>query len=158
MRRRRARDVAFSQTLLSLELGYLVPARSAIATTLDADKPGIRIGVTQGSTSEHTLPQILRHATVVPAQNLDDAIGMLARQWLDGFATNKPTLFQMGDAMPAARVLDGRWGVEHVAVAIPKGRESGLEYLRRFVEQAQSSGLLAQAIARANLRGAVKAE
>jgi polar amino acid transport system substrate-binding protein len=154
----RARDVTFSQTLLSLELGYLVPAPSAIATALDADKPGIRIGVTQGSTSERTLPKILRHATVVPAQNLDDAIGMLARQQLDGFATNKPTLFEMWDAMPGARVLDGRWGVEHVAVAIPKGRESGLEYLRRFVEEAQSSGLLAQAIARANLRGTLKAQ
>jgi polar amino acid transport system substrate-binding protein len=154
----RARDVTFSQTLLSLELGYLVPAPSAIATALDADKPGIRIGVTQGSTSERTLPKILRHATVVPAQNLDDAIGMLARQQLDGFATNKPTLFEMWDAMPGARVLDGRWGVEHVAVAIPKGRDSGLEYLRRFVEEAQSSGLLAQAIARANLRGTLKAQ
>ena len=154
----RARDVAFSRTLLSLELGYLVPAASTIATAVDADKPGIRIGVTLGSTSERTLPQILRHATVAPAQNLDDAVGMVARQELDGFATNKPTLFEMCDALPGARVLDGRWGVEHIAVAIPKGRDGGLEYLRRFVEEAQSSGLLAQAIARANLRGAVKAE
>jgi polar amino acid transport system substrate-binding protein len=154
----RALDVAFSQTLLSLELGYLVPAAAAIATAFDLDKPGIRVGVTQGSTSERTLPKMLAQAAVVPAQNVNDAIRMLARGELDAFATNKPTLFEMSDAMPGARILDGRWGVEHVAVAIPKGRDSAMEYVRRFVEDVQSSGLLAQAMERAGLRGAVEAE
>jgi len=54
-----------------------------------------------------------------------------------------------------ARVLDGRWGVEHIAIAIPRGREAAMEYLRRFVAEAQTSGLLAQAVARAGLRGVV---
>src|SRR5271169_3175875 len=88
----RALDVAFSQTLISLELGYLVPANSAIATASDVDKPGMRIGVTQGSTSERALPKLLANATVVPAQNVRYAIQMLERRELDAYATNKPTL------------------------------------------------------------------
>ena len=60
--------------------------------------------------------------------------------------------------MPGARVLDGRWGVEHIAIAIPKGRETAMEYLRRFVEEVQTSGLLMQAVARAGLRGIVTAQ
>ena len=44
---------------------------------------------------------------------------------LDAFATNKPILFEMSDGIPGSRILDGRWGVEHVAVAIPRGREIG---------------------------------
>jgi polar amino acid transport system substrate-binding protein len=55
--------------------------------------------------------------------------------------------------MPGSRVLDGRWGVEHIAVAIPRGREAGIEYLRHFVEEAQASGLLSRAVKRAGLRG-----
>jgi polar amino acid transport system substrate-binding protein len=55
-------------------------------------------------------------------------------------------------------VLDGRWGVEHIAIAIPKGRETALEYLRRFVEEVQTGGLLAAAVERAGLRGLVKAQ
>jgi polar amino acid transport system substrate-binding protein len=47
--------------------------------------------------------------------------------------------------------------VENVAVAIPRGREAAMEYLRRFVEEAQTSGLLTQAVERAGLRGVVKA-
>jgi polar amino acid transport system substrate-binding protein len=151
----RAVDVDFSQTLLSVELGYLIPAISSIMTIADLDKPGIRIGVTQGSTSQRTLPNMLPNATVMPAQNTGRAIEMLQYGELDAFATNKPTLFEMSERMPGARVLDGRWGVEHIAIAIPKGRETAMEYLRHFVEEMQTSGLLAQAVARAGLRGVV---
>jgi polar amino acid transport system substrate-binding protein len=154
----RALDVAFSQTLLSIELGYLVPATSPIATASDVDKSGMRIGVTQGSTSERTLPKLLSSATVVPAQNVKYAIQMFERRELDAYATNKPTLFEMSDQMPGARVLDGRWGEEHLAVAIPKGRESAMAYVRRFVTEAQSNGLLAKAVEQAGLRGSMEAK
>jgi polar amino acid transport system substrate-binding protein len=154
----RAIDVDFSQTLVSLELGYLVAAASPIATISDVDRPGLRIGVTQGSTSQRTIPNRLPNAIVTPAQNSRHAVEMLERGEIDLFATNKPTLFQMSDQMPAARVLEGRWGVEHIAVAVPKGREAALEVVHRFVEDAQASGLLAEAVERAGLRGLVKAE
>ena len=154
----RAQDVAFSQSLLALELGYLVPAASPITTISDINKTGVRVGVTQGSTSERTLPKLLPSATVVPAQNLKVAIEMLGRRELDAFATNKPILFEISDQMPGSKVLDGQWGIEQVAVAIPKGRENALEYVRHFVGQAKSSGFLAQAVERAGLRGTAKAE
>jgi polar amino acid transport system substrate-binding protein len=83
---------------------------------------------------------------------------MLERRELDAYATKKPTLFEMSDQMPDARVLDGRWGEEHIAVAIPKGRDSGMEYVRRFVEDVQSNGLLAKAVAQARLRGSMEAK
>jgi polar amino acid transport system substrate-binding protein len=154
----RAAHVMFSQTLISLELGYLVPAASPIATISDVDKSGVRVGVTQGSTSQGTIPKLLPKATVVPAQNSARAIEMFERREFDLFATNKPTLFEMSDLMPGARVLDGRWGVEQIAIAIPKGREAAMEYLRRFVEEAQSSGLLSEAAERAGLRGVLKSQ
>jgi polar amino acid transport system substrate-binding protein len=153
----RAVDVDFSQTLISLELGYLVPAASPIATISDLDQFGLRAGVTQGSTTQGTLPNILPNAIVVPAPNAGHAIEMFGRRELDLFATNKPTLFEMSDRMPGSRVLDGRWGVEHIAIAIPKGRAAAMEYLRRFVAEVQTSGLLEQAAERAGLRGVVKA-
>jgi polar amino acid transport system substrate-binding protein len=153
----RAIDVAFSQTLLSVELGYLIPAISRVATIADIDKPGVRIGVIKGSTSQRTLPNFLPNATVVPAQNLSRAIEMFEHSELDVFATNKPTLFEMSDQMPGARVLEGRWGLEHIAIAIPKGRETAMEYLRRFVEEVQTSGLLSLAVERGGLRGVVTA-
>jgi polar amino acid transport system substrate-binding protein len=154
----RAVDVDFSQTLISLELGYLVPAASPIVAISDVERPGLRVGVTQGSTSQRTIPNLLPNAIVTPAQDSGHAIEMLERHELDLFATNKPTLFQMSDQMPGARVLEGRWGVEHIAIAIPRGRETALEVVRRFVEDVQSSGLLAEAVERAGLRGLASAQ
>ncbi|MFY9953126.1 transporter substrate-binding domain-containing protein [Bradyrhizobium sp.] len=152
----RATDIAFSQTLLSLELGYLVPATSSVKTLADVNKSGVRVGVTKGSTSERTLPKILASASVVPAENLKQAIDLLARGELDAFATNKPILFEMLGSLPGGRVLDGNWGQEHIAIAIPKGRDKGMEYVRHFVDDVQANGTLAQAVSRAGLRGVLE--
>jgi polar amino acid transport system substrate-binding protein len=154
----RANDVSFSPPLISIELGYLVPANSSINRVDEIDRPGVRIGVTKGSTSERTLPARFKNATIVPAESVKLAIGMFSRGELDLYATNKPTLFEMSDAMPNARVLDGNWGLEHMAVAIPKGREEGLHFIETFVREVQSGGLLDRIQKQAGLRGAVKAE
>ena len=154
----RAAVVTFSQNLLTIELGYLVAARSSITAIADIQKPGLRIGVTKGSTSQGTIPKMLPNATVVPAENYKRGIEMLEHGEIDTYATNKPTLFEMSDQMPGSRILEGRWGEEHLAVAIPKNHEAGLEYIRRYVEEVQTSGLVAQSAERAGLRGAVKAQ
>jgi polar amino acid transport system substrate-binding protein len=69
------------------------------------------------------------------------------------YATNKANLFEMSDALPGSRVLAGRWGLEYLALAIPNGREAGMAYLRAFVADAKSEGLVARAAARVALRG-----
>lgn len=154
----RAASVAFSQHLLTIELGYLVTAASPITAVADIQKPGLRIGVTQGSTSQGAIPKLLPNATVVPAENYKRGIEMLEHREIDTYATNKPTLFEMSDQMPGARVLEGRWGEEHLAVAIPKGREAALEYIQHFVQEVQTKGLLAQSVERSGLRGAAKTQ
>lgn len=154
----RARDVDFTQPLLSLELGYLVPSGSPVSALADVDLPGIRVGVTQGSTSQSTLPHELKNAAVVPAPTLKSAVEMLSQRRLDAFATNKAILFEMSDALLGSRVIDGRWGLEHLAIAIPKGRDQGMSYMRKFVEDAKSEGLVTRAVERAGLRGTVTTE
>ena len=117
----RAQDVDFGPNLLDFELGYLVAQSSPLRTSDDVRTGKLRIGVTKGSTSERTLPPLLPNATLVPATSLKDATDMLARGEIDAYATHKPTLFEMSDHMPGSRVLAGRWGLEHLAAAIPKG-------------------------------------
>jgi polar amino acid transport system substrate-binding protein len=154
----RAADVDFSQTLISLELGYLVAAHSTLEDAEALDRPGMKIGVTKGSTSERTLPARFSHARIVGAENARTATQMLESGALDVFATNKPTLYEMSDAMTGARILPGNWGLEHIAIAIPTGRPQAMETLRRFVADVQASGLLEQLQRRAGLRGAVGAQ
>jgi len=149
----RAEQFAWSLPLMLIELGFLAAAGLPAATPADVDRPGVRVGVTQGGTMNGVLAGELKHATVVPAATLKDGIEMLAQHKIDAYATNKANLFEMSDALPGARVLEGRWGLEHLAIAIPKGRDAGLAYLRAFVEDAKSEGLVARAAARVALRG-----
>ena len=154
----RAKDMDFTAPILLLELGYLVPAGSSASSPADLDRPGGRIGVTQGSTTQSTLPRLLKSATIVPAPSVKGAIEMLQQRSVNAFATNKPNLFQMSDSLPGSRVLDGQWGVEHIAIAIPKGREQAMAWLQTFAADIKSEGLVARAVERAGLRGTAKAE
>lgn len=149
----RAMHMDFAQAHLVVEAGLLVPPTSKIASITDVDRPGVRVGVTQGSTTEAKFVQELKAAILVRAPSIAAAHAMLATGQLDVYATNKGNLFDMADKLPGWRVLDGRYGLEQVSIAIPKGRESGMPFLRQFVEDAKSSGLVAAAAQRAGLRG-----
>jgi polar amino acid transport system substrate-binding protein len=60
----------------------------------------------------------------------------------------------MAERLPGSKVLDGRWGIERHAIAIPKGREQAMAFVRQFTNQVKSQGVVGAAIARAGLRGA----
>jgi polar amino acid transport system substrate-binding protein len=154
----RAVDVNFTAPLVDLELGYLVVQGSRVTSIAAVDQAGIRVGVSQGSTSQTALPRELQYATVVAAPTLKVAADMLSAGQLDAFATNKAILFEMADGLRGAKVLDGRWGVEHLAIAIPKGREAAMEYLRQFADEAKSDGLVRRSAERAGLRGLAPAQ
>ena len=153
----RARDVDFTMPLVQLELGLLVPAGSDITTFAGADRAGVRIGVSQGSSSQSALGQRLQNARVVPASSLEVAQQMLQAGQMDAFATNKGILFEMAEKLPGYRVLDDRWGLESLAIAVPKGREAGRAFLQAFAEQVQARGDLKNMAERAGLRGMAKA-
>jgi len=147
-------DIDFTPTVVRLELGYLVPSGSKLANADEVDGSGTRVGVTQGSSSEHVLSQRFKNAKLVPAASLPKAAEMLRRGEIDAYATNKGILFELADQVPGSRILPGRWGVENLAVAYPKGRAAGAAYLAQFAEQLRASGELKDMIARSGLRGA----
>ncbi len=153
----RARDVQFTAPLVKVELGYLVPRGSSVQSLADVDRAGVRVGVSEGSSSQAALAREYRQARLVPAPSLDVAGQMLRGAQLDAFATNKGILHELANQVPGARILEGRWGMEHMAIAVPKGREAALPYLNDFAAAIQRDGVLKAALARSGLRGAVEA-
>lgn len=151
----RARDVDFTPAVVGLETGYLVPANSRIKAFDEVDRGGVRVGVSQGSTSQGVLTRDLKQAKVVPAASVTAATRMLAEGELDAFATNKGILFEMADKLPGSRVLEGRWGLESLAIAVPKGRDAGAAWLKAFAADVAAQGQVQQAATRAGLRGTV---
>lgn len=147
----------FAPPLVALELGLLVPAGAPVSSVEAMDREGARIGVSQGSSSERVLGQRLRSAKLVPQPTLAAAAQALRQRELDAFATNKAILFELASSVPGARVLDGRWGLEHLALGTGKGREAALPWMTEFNAATAAEGPLARAAARAGLRGTAPA-
>ena len=150
----RAKDIDFVQPYLEMDAGYLLAPRCAIAHIDDVDKTGVRVVVVEGSTSVTKLPALLKNATVVRTPNLAGGVELLATGQAEVFATNKTILFELAEKLPGAKVLDGRYGVEQIAMGIQKGKEPALAYARTFIAAVIADGLIEAAAARARVRGA----
>jgi polar amino acid transport system substrate-binding protein len=149
----RAQVVNFTPALIQLELGVLVSANSRIKKFDDVDQSGVRVGVSQGSSSQAALGQRLKNTQVTPVASLDVVQKMLRDGQLDAFATNKGILFELAEKLNGFQVLSDRWGFENLAIAVPKGREAGMPYLQYFAQQMKQTGALQQMAQRAGLRG-----
>ena len=154
----RARDVRFTRPLVQLELGLLLPPQSTVTRFAQIDQAGLRVGVSQGSSSQAALGQQLKLAQLVPVASLEVAQQMLRSGQLDAFATNKGILFELREKLPDFKVSDDRWGLENLAIAVPKGREAGHAFLDALAEQVTRTGQLAAMAERAGLRGLAKSE
>lgn len=152
----RQRVVDFTSTLLSVELGYLVPPQTRLRSIDAVDAPGVRVGVTEGSSSLAALTAQYKSAKLVSVANLGLVRGLLQDGQLDAFATNKAILSELQDGLPGFQILPGRWGLEHLAVAVPKGREAGMPWLRDATARLAADGRLAAMAQRAGLRGLAK--
>ncbi len=154
----RAQDVDFTRTLVQLELGLLLPPNSTVTRFVEVDRVGMRVGVSQGSSSQGVLTQQFKKAQIVPVASLEVAQQLLRTGQLDAFATNKGILFEMREKLPDFKVSDDRWGLENLAIAVPKGREAGQAFLAAFADQVTGSGQLTRMADRAGLRGLAKTE
>jgi polar amino acid transport system substrate-binding protein len=149
----RAKYLDFTRPHIEIEFGYLAPPGSSLMTAEDVDQTGVRVAVPEKGAVDVLLSQKLKNASVVRGAGLPGALDLVKSGRADVLASNKPNMFQMMGQLPGSRVLDGGPGSETQAMLMPKGRDAGAAYARKFIEDAKSEGLVKAAIERAGLRG-----
>jgi polar amino acid transport system substrate-binding protein len=149
----RAEAIAFTAAYCEIEATYLVPAASPINAIADIDAAGVRIAVTGRSAYGLWLDRNIRHASLVRAETLDGAYDIFLRECLDALAGLKPRLLIDQAKLPGSRILEGRFTSVQQAIGTAKSNSTGVAFLRDFVEEAKSSGLVASLIARHNVDG-----
>ena len=149
----RAEHITFTPAYVEIEATYLVPAGSPLQAISDVDKKGVRIAVSARSAYDLYLSRHLEHAELIRAEGLNAALDLFITEKLDALAGLKPRLLSDVEKVPGARILDGRFTAVQQAIGIPRGREAGAAFLRDFVEEAKSSGLVARLIERHSVRG-----
>src|SRR3989440_4207876 len=137
----RAREWDFSALHLEVEFGYLVPVGSSLSMA-DIDRAGVRVAVQERTGPDAFFSSTLKNAVMVRAPSNPGALEALKTGRADVFGGIKPLLFEMSSKLPGSRVLDETPGIDPHAMAMPKGREAGGAYARRFIEDAKSEGLV----------------
>ena len=149
----RANEIAFTAAYLEIPATYLVPAGSRIRAIEEVDREGVRIAVAQKSAYDLYLSRNLKHAQLVRAEGIQGSYDLFIAQKLEVLSGLKPRLVTDAEKLPGSRVLDGQFTAVQQAIGTPKSREAGAKYLREFAEEAKTSGLVAEAIARHGVRG-----
>ena len=130
-----------------------MPAGSALKAIADVDKAGVRIAVTGRSAYGLWLDRNIKNATLVRSDTLDSAYDQFVRDKLDALAGLRPRLLTDVKKLPGARILDGQFTAVQQAVGTARKNTAGAAFLRKFVEEAKASGLVARLIERHKVVG-----
>ncbi len=149
----RAEHISFTAAYVEIEATYLVPAGSPLHAMSDIDKPGVRIAVSARSAYDLYLSRHIEHAELVRVDGVNASYDLFVNDSLDALAGLRPRLISDVEKLPGAHILDGNFTTVQQAIGTPHGREAGAAFLRDFVEEAKSSGLVAQLIERHQVRG-----
>lgn len=145
--------MSFTAAYLEIDATYLVPSASPFRTGAEVDREGVRVAAPARANYELFLSRNLQHAQLVSTQGAEAAFDLLVTGKVDALAGLKQGLLDLLERLPGSRILEGRFMGVQQSIAVPKGRDAGLAYLRRVVEDAKTSGLVARAIARTGARG-----
>lgn len=149
----RAAEITFTAPYIEIEGTYLVPAGSPLRTIADVDRAGVRIGVSTNSAYDLFLSRELQRAELVRAPDPSAAFELVVAGKVDLVAGVRQSLMANAEKLPGSRVFAGRFMAIQQALGIPKGHDEGAKYLRSFIEDVKTSGLVARAIEKAGVRG-----
>jgi polar amino acid transport system substrate-binding protein len=145
----RSNVVDFTAPYIEVDNTYLVPVNSPIHTLADADRSGVRIGVGIESATGLFLSRTIKRAQLVNG----NATELLGTGKADIYASSRNLLLTVQEKLSGYRLLDEGFDPVRHGIALPRGRELGLAYIKAFVEEIKASGVVAAAIARHSMRG-----
>jgi polar amino acid transport system substrate-binding protein len=142
----REAEVSFTAAYVIIEGAYAVPHGSPISTASEVDRPGVRVGVKEGSAYDLFLSRTLTHAEVVRGP---DGIDVFREQGLEVAAGIRQPLSRYVASHPGLRLVEPRCMQIRQAIATKKDRrDAAIAFLRKFVETVKANGFVADALAR----------
>ena len=149
----RAAVMDFTAAYVEIEATYLVPSGSTLQTIEDVDQPGNRISVSKGSAYGLWLENNIKRADLRPIVGGDAAFDQFVNEGMEALASLRPRLITDQAKLPGSRILDGQFAAVQQAVGVNKGNDAAYAWLKDFVEEAKSSGMIAGFIEEHGVQG-----
>ena len=149
----REKIMSFTAAYVELDATYLVPGASPLRNAAEVDRAGLRITAPARANYELYLQRNLKQAKLQSVANNDAALELMAAGQADALAGLTQGLLNMSGKLPGSRIVEGRFMAVQQSIAVPKGRDAGLAYLRGVVEDAKASGLVARAVEKTGAKG-----
>jgi len=149
----RAEKITFTPAYCEIQATYLVPAGSPFQTVADVDRRGSRIAVRRGAAYDLWLDRNIKHATLVRSDTADGPFNQFVAEGLEALASLRPQLLKEVKKAPGAKILPGNFTSVQQAIGTAKGNVAGAAFLREFVAEAKSSGLVARLIEKHHVVG-----
>src|SRR4051794_2113712 len=151
----REEAVAFTAPYAAIEGVFAVHADSSLLSAMDVDRPGVRVGVKEGSAYDLFLTRTLAHATVVRGR---EGTAVFTDDRLEVAAGIRQPMVDFVAARADLRLLEPRFMEIRQAVGTTRARDAEtVAFLRDFVEELKSSGFVADALHRSGRRDATVA-
>jgi len=140
----RAQKISFTAAYVEIEATYLVPAGSPLKSVAEVDSKGVRIAVSARSAYDLWLERNIKNARLVRSEGGDATFKQFVDEKLEALAGLRPRLIEDVQQLPGARILDGQFAAVQQAVGTARSNTAGAAFLRDFVEEAKSTGLVAR--------------
>ena len=139
---------------MEVDNGYVARPGLSLKTADEVDRAGIKIAVAEGSAPDGFLTRTIKNAEIVRIPGgLAPAREVLSAGRADVYGENVHLASRIAAELPGAVVLDGRFNLVQMSIAVPKDNAAALPMLNEFVREAKRDGLVTRLIAVAGLRG-----
>ena len=149
----RAKTIVFTAAYAEIEATYLVPQDSRFQHIEQVDRDDVQISVYERSAYGLWLRDNIRHARLVMSDGLDASFDIFVEKKLDALAGLRPRLIDDVVRSPGARILEGKFTAVQQAIGTKPDRLAGAAFLRDFVEEAKTNGLISGLIEKHDVVG-----
>ncbi|MGJ4925604.1 transporter substrate-binding domain-containing protein [Bradyrhizobium sp. HKCCYLS2038] len=126
--------------------GYLIRAGSDITSVADIDRPAVRVGCIEGTSTSRTVEASLKKASVTKFIKPEAAAELIGQGQLDALAMGMEALEELSRRLPGSRVLDEVIQSTGVVVVVPKGKAAAREWAATFLTGAKTDGTVRRAL------------
>ena len=142
----RAQEIAFSPPYALIEGNFAVHAGSELHSIADIDKPGMRVTVARGSAYDLFLTRALKRATLLRFPTGIEALEVFLSDHLEAAGSVKQPIVKFMETHKNLRLIEPAFMQIRQAMGTPQGRPLGSAYLRTFIEEMKTSGVIAEAL------------